>query len=113
MFLRSWYFLSLFEERTGAGPVASTLLTYGEMRHEGGVLPLLHGAAPRVSPWLCGGGGGSQGSLDRAEPGFLQSLGNTVYQNIKLASFSDQPDGIFLCVVHSQIASALQSALAF
>lgn len=38
-------------------------------------LPLLHGAALGMSPWLCGGGGGSQGSLDRAEPGSLQSSG--------------------------------------
>lgn len=40
-------------------------------------------------------------------------LGNTVYQNVKLAPFLDQPDGILLCMAHSQIALALQSALAF
>lgn len=54
----------------------------------GALSPHLHGAALGMSPGLCSGGGGSQGSLDRAEPGSLQSSGKHCLSERKIGPIS-------------------------
>lgn len=74
---------------------AVTLLTYGGDASRGwGSPPSCMGQPRREPPWLCGVVVGHREAWIKLNLAFSSPLGNTVYQNIKLASFSDQPDGI-------------------